>query len=158
MYMKKIFDSNKFNIHFKDDYLKLGSRRRLNTNVRDDLLTQLEEISYHSKQPMSKMLDVLLIDLFESEDIVKSFAEKDARFRLINQPNAGCSAARNHGLREAAAPYVALLDQDDMLHPQAMEVLYYLIQKGNLLHHTLAFKLFALKRNLWYTYNTLRFK
>ena len=66
-----------------------------------------------------------------TEDIVKSFAEKDTRFRLINQPNAGCSAARNHGLKEATAPYVALLDQDDMLHPQAMEVLYYLIQKGN---------------------------
>lgn len=66
-----------------------------------------------------------------TEDIVKSFAEKDARFRLINQSNAGCSAARNHGLREASAPYVALLDQDDMLHPQAMEVLYYLIKKGN---------------------------
>ena len=66
-----------------------------------------------------------------TEEIVNSFVEQDKRFRLINQPNAGCSMARNHGLKEAKAPYVALLDQDDMLHPQAMEVLYYLIKKGN---------------------------
>lgn len=66
-----------------------------------------------------------------TEDIVRSFAEHDARFKLITQKNAGCSVARNRGLKEAAAPYVALLDQDDMLHPQALEVLYYLIQKDN---------------------------
>lgn len=64
-------------------------------------------------------------------DIVKSFAEHDKRFRLINQENAGCSMARNRGLKEAKAPYVALLDQDDMFHPQALEVLYYLIKKDN---------------------------
>lgn len=66
-----------------------------------------------------------------TEEIVKSFQEKDKRFHLITQPNAGCSMARNRGLKEAKAPYIALLDQDDMLHPQALEVLYYLIKKGN---------------------------
>ena len=66
-----------------------------------------------------------------TEEIVKSFAEKDKRFKLINQQNAGCSMARNRGLKEARAPYVALLDQDDMFHPQALDVLYYLIKKGN---------------------------
>lgn len=66
-----------------------------------------------------------------TEEIVKSFAEHDSRFKLLNQKNAGCSMARNHGLKTAAAPYVALLDQDDMLHPQALEVLYWLIKKDN---------------------------
>lgn len=78
--MKKKFNTNKFNIHSKHDYLELGSRRRLNTNIRDDLLSQFEEISYHSSQPMSKMLDVLLIDLLESEDTVKSFIKKVRRY------------------------------------------------------------------------------
>ena len=64
-----------------------------------------------------------------TEAIVKEYAESDPRFKLINQVNAGCSAARNAGLNNAAAPYVALLDQDDMLHPQAFETLICLIEK-----------------------------
>ena len=66
-----------------------------------------------------------------TEDIVKSFQRMDNRFRLITQKNAGCSMARNRGIKEAKAPYIALLDQDDILHPQALEVLYYLIRKDN---------------------------
>lgn len=64
-------------------------------------------------------------------DIVNEYVAADARFRLIEQKNAGCSMARNHGLKSAVAPYVALLDQDDVLHPQAMDVLYSLITKYN---------------------------
>lgn len=64
-----------------------------------------------------------------TETIVKEYAAADPRFKLINQANAGCSAARNTGLNNASAPYVALLDQDDMLHPQAFETLIYLIEK-----------------------------
>lgn len=74
--MKRKFTNNTFNIHFKDDYIKLGSRRRLSTQVRDDLLTKFEEISYYSNEHMSKMLDVLLIDLFSSEESVKNFIQK----------------------------------------------------------------------------------
>lgn len=66
-----------------------------------------------------------------TSDIVNEYVAEDSRFRLIEQENAGCSMARNHGLKSALSPYVALLDQDDVLHPQAMEVLYHLITKYN---------------------------
>jgi glycosyltransferase involved in cell wall biosynthesis len=63
----------------------------------------------------------------ETVKIVEEYALKDKRFRLISQQNAGCSMARNKGIDEAKGEYIALLDQDDVLHPQALEVLYYLI-------------------------------
>ena len=67
----------------------------------------------------------------KTEEIVNAFVAKDSRFKLINQENAGCSAARNHGISIAEAPYIAFLDQDDMLHPQAFETLYYMVTKFN---------------------------
>ena len=47
--------------------------------------------------------------------VAASFA--DPRVRVIAQPNGGPGAARNRGIAEAAAPYLAFLDADDAWHP-----------------------------------------
>lgn len=65
----------------------------------------------------------------ETLSVIREYAAADHRFKVIEQANAGCSAARNTGLRHAKARYVSLLDQDDMYHPQALEVLWFLINK-----------------------------
>jgi glycosyltransferase involved in cell wall biosynthesis len=52
-------------------------------------------------------------------DLVANFP--DPRFRLVRQANAGPGAARNRGLREAAAPYVAFVDADDIWLPGFLE-------------------------------------
>ena len=53
-----------------------------------------------------------------SAEIIKGFAEKDSRIRLIQQPNGGSANARNHGIREAQGQYIALLDADDLWKPE----------------------------------------
>ena len=63
--------------------------------------------------------------------IVEDFIRLDNRFTLIQQENKGCSAARNAGIIASNAPYLAFLDQDDVLHPQALETLFYLITSYN---------------------------
>lgn len=47
----------------------------------------------------------------------------DPRVRVIRQPNAGLSAARNTGLRACRAPFITFLDADDFFKPDKLELL-----------------------------------
>lgn len=64
-----------------------------------------------------------------SEEIAERYIERDKRVSLIHQVNMGLSAARNTGIRKSTGKYIYLLDSDDMLHPQAIESMVYLMQK-----------------------------
>lgn len=55
-----------------------------------------------------------------SYEILKSYAAKDARFRVFHQANAGASAARNFALSQAEGDYVTMVDADDALPPNAL--------------------------------------
>ena len=55
----------------------------------------------------------------DGPDIVRKY--DDPRLRLIQQANAGPGAARNKGLKESTAPYVAFLDADDEWLPEYLE-------------------------------------
>ncbi|WP_164888480.1 glycosyltransferase family A protein [Methanosarcina sp. MSH10X1] len=63
----------------------------------------------------------------KSADIVKSFS--DARIRLINQKNAGVSAARNRGINETKSELIAFLDADDEWMPDYLETILRLREK-----------------------------
>jgi GT2 family glycosyltransferase len=53
--------------------------------------------------------------------VLDAAAARDRRIRVIRRPaNGGIVAASNDGLAEASAEFVALLDHDDELHPDAL--------------------------------------
>lgn len=56
--------------------------------------------------------------------IIEEYVSKDSRFKTINQPNGGLSAARNTGLKAAVGEYVLFLDSDDWLELKALESIY----------------------------------
>ena len=66
-----------------------------------------------------------------SLSVLRAFGEADARIRVLHQENAGVSAARNLGLENAAGQFICFLDGDDVLHPQALELLAKGMQSGS---------------------------
>ena len=58
----------------------------------------------------------------ETEQIVRSFAEKDQRIMVFTQPKSGSpSAPRNKGLDHAEGKYVLFLDGDDYITENSLE-------------------------------------
>lgn len=66
--------------------------------------------------------ELLVINDGSADDslaIIRSFS--DPRLRLIDQhPNRGIRATLNRGLAEATGDYVAVMDQDDIAHPERL--------------------------------------
>ena len=67
----------------------------------------------------------------KSGDIAEEYAKKDKRFVVVHKKNGGLSDARNAGMKKVKTEYVMFLDSDDFIHPQTLEIAYYLAQKNN---------------------------
>ena len=55
----------------------------------------------------------------KTNEIVRGFLD-DHRVHYIKQENKERAAARNNGIEKSSAPYVALLDADDLWHPEKL--------------------------------------
>lgn len=69
-------------------------------------------------------LELLLIDDASgdgSAEIARDWAARDARLRFHEMPrNGGAAAARNQALDMARGEWVAIVDSDDLIHPQRL--------------------------------------
>ena len=72
-------------------------------------------------------LEIILVDDGSPDDcpqICDKYASIDSRIKVIHQPNAGASAARNSGLNIASGKYVCFVDSDDILPESAISDLW----------------------------------
>lgn len=60
-----------------------------------------------------------------SEDIIKKYAQQDARISYYTQTNQGQSVARNLALQHARGEYIYMMDSDDVLDdPETLRICY----------------------------------
>ena len=66
--------------------------------------------------------EALVVDDGSTDDTADvAVAFKDPRIHVIHQQNRGLAGARNTGIRKARGSLIALLDADDLWHPQKLE-------------------------------------
>ena len=58
-----------------------------------------------------------------TDKTIERIARTDLRIKALHKEHAGVEAARNHGLSHAAGQFVTFIDQDDMLHPEALSLM-----------------------------------
>ena len=79
-------------------------------------------------------LEIILVDDGSPDNcpaLCDAWAKKDARIKVIHRPNGGLSAARNSGLDIAAGEFIAFVDSDDRLEPDALQKAWETKQKTN---------------------------
>lgn len=67
-----------------------------------------------------------------SLNILKEYAAKDKRIKIIDQENQGLSCSRNNALKITKGEYIMFVDSDDYIVPDACEKLYARMEIDNL--------------------------
>jgi glycosyltransferase involved in cell wall biosynthesis len=80
-----------------------------------------EAVNSVLNQSLSDLELIVVDDGSTDQSLVVLSGFKDPRLRIFQQDNQGAHAAINRGLREACGKYLAILNSDDVYHPQRLE-------------------------------------
>lgn len=98
---------------------------------------------YNTEKYLSQCLETVLNQSFRdlevicvndgstdsSAEILRQFAARDSRVKVITQKNSGICASRNRGIQEANGEYISFVDSDDYIDLDYYEKHYRALQK-----------------------------
>lgn len=101
---------------------------------REPLLSVIIPV-YNVEQYLSRCVDSILAQTYQKLEVIlvddgaqdasghicDEYAAKDSRVRVIHKKNGGLSSARNAGIDAAKGEYLAFVDSDDWIEPDAYE-------------------------------------
>lgn len=104
--------------------------------MEEDLISVIVPV-YNTERYLAACLDSILSQSYRhlevivindgstdfSPQIAQSYSEKDDRIIVYNHSNEGLAEARNRGLEVSTGNYITFVDSDDLLLPNALEVL-----------------------------------
>lgn len=86
-------------------------------NRREQVCEAIASVLAQSCRPR----EIILVDDGSSDGTADLVRQTFPQVRLVSQPQAGVSAARNHGIRLARGEWLAFLDSDDRWAPDKLE-------------------------------------
>jgi len=72
-------------------------------------------------------LEIILINDGSKDgslEIIREYAEKDKRIKVIDKPNEGYGKTMNRGIKAATGEYIGIVESDDWIEPDMYETLY----------------------------------
>lgn len=93
----------------------------------DDCIQSITNQSYEK-------FEIILINdgsTDNTSNICEIWGKKDKRVKVYNNRNHGVSFSRNFGLRKCSGNYITFVDSDDIIAPNYIENLVYIMEKNN---------------------------
>lgn len=101
---------------------------------------------YNSEKYLCSCIDSILLQTFSNFELIlvddgskdlspticDNYALKDNRVKVVHKENGGVSSARNIGISVAGGGYLCFFDSDDTVEPNALQVMYDIINKDNI--------------------------
>lgn len=114
----------------------------MNTVKKDKKITVIVTV-HNAEKYLKECLDSVLSQTFSdievlcmdggsidsSPQILKEYAMRDARIRIINDTNTSYGHKVNEGIRQARGKYISVLESDDMYQPDMLRQLYEIAEK-----------------------------
>ena len=70
-----------FNYITKHDYLKLGKRENVHSTIREDIYLDLQILSKQFKEPITKILDILVLEIISDKNKQQELKNKLQNYR-----------------------------------------------------------------------------